>query len=146
VVVKSVKRELVIQAPVEKIDRVMNDASRWPEWYAGITSSEPDELFPLPGGKVQVVYEMMGMDFEIEFTQLAYEFAVSSQLEMKGILDGVSNVELHPRDGEGLLSFDFRYDIRSLRIGRILERMVRKKTEKNLEASLAALKALVESE
>ena len=143
---KSVKRELLIQAPVEKIDRVMNDAGRWPEWYAGITSSEPDELFPLPGGKVQVVYEMMGMDFEIEFTQLAYEFAVSSQLEMKGILDGVSHVELHPRGQEGLLSFDFRYDIRSLRIGRILERMVRKKTEKNLEASLAALKALVESE
>ena len=144
--VKSVKRELLIRAPVETIDRVMNDASRWPEWYAGISSADPDDLFPQAGGKVKVVYQIMGMDFDIEFTQLSYKFANSSQLQMKGILDGISYVELHPENGNGNLFFDFQYDIKNLRIGRLLERMVHKKTIKNLESSLSSLQSLIEND
>jgi hypothetical protein len=134
------ERSIVIDGTAEEISAVTDDASRLPEWYSGLTKAIPDDLFPEPGGKVEMTYKSAGITFEMSQTTLEYEAAKYGKYSMDGMLSGVYEEILEPVDGGTRFTLKFDYEMKVID-KLVVERM----TTKQLEESLENMKALIES-
>jgi uncharacterized membrane protein len=142
----TLERSTVINAPVDAIEAITDDARRLPEWYAGIEQAKPDDLFPEPGGKVELVYKAAGVTFNL--TQTAVE-RVPGQVgvnRMEGMIAGTNRMTFTP-EGEGTrVTMRFEYEMPGGGVGKLFDRLVvERMNAQNLEKSLENLKGLLES-
>lgn len=140
------ERSIVIDATAEEITAVTDDASRLPEWYSGLTKAIPDDLFPEPGGKVEMTYKSAGITFEMSQTTLEYEAAKYGKYSMDGMLSGVYEEILEPVDGGTRFTLKFDYEMPGGGVGKVIDKLVvERMNTKQLEESLENMKALIES-
>jgi uncharacterized membrane protein len=141
----TVERSVLINAPVDAIQAIMDDARRLPEWYAGIEQAKPDDVFPEPGGKVEMVYKAAGVTFTITQTSVERVPGQSGVNQMEGMITGTNTSTFTP-EGEGTrVTMRFEYEMPGGGIGKVVDRLlVERMNTQNLEKSLKNLKALVE--
>jgi uncharacterized protein YndB with AHSA1/START domain len=140
-----VQREVHIDASPQETMALLSDASRWPEWYPGMTELSVAGPFPEEGGKVAFKVKSAGMSLPITETVLDYQPAKLQLLEMEGMLSGRARWELTPEgDGTGLTT-TFDYTLPGGMFGRIGDALIVKRLNgKSLEEGLSNFKALVE--
>lgn len=141
----TLERSILINASVEDIEVIMNDARRLPEWYAGIEQAEPDDVYPEPGGKVEMVYKAAGATFTMTQTALEYRPGQGGANRMEGMISGGNYLTFTP-EGEGTrVTFKFEYEMPGGALGKVFDRLlVERMNAQNLEKSLKNLKALAE--
>ena len=138
-------RSIVINASTEAIDAVTLDGHRFPEWYAGVQESHPDNTYPEPGGVVNLVYKTAGITFNLSLTSLRIIRGQSLLLRMDGMIAGKSRWVYTPEDGGTRVTCTFQYEIPGGGAGKALDRLlIERMNAKNLEESLQNLKAVVE--
>jgi len=140
-----VQRNVQIRASPQETMALLSDASRWPDWYPGMTQISITAPFPEEGGKVVFKVRSAGISMPITETVLEYQPGKLQVLRMEGLLSGRARWELNP-DGAGTrLTTTFEYALRGGVFGKIADSLVvERMNTKSLEQGLQNFKALVE--
>lgn len=140
-----VQRNVQVKASPEQAMAVLSDASRWPDWYPGMTDVDIVAPFPDEGGKVSFKVKSAGLSMPITETVLEYQSDRLQLLQMEGMLSGRARWELTP-DGEGArLTTTFDYALPGGALGKIADALfVKRMNAKSLEEALRNFRALVE--
>jgi len=140
-----VQRDIQINATPEATMVLLSDASRWPDWYPGMTKVEITAPFPATGGKVAFKVKSAGMSMPITETVLDYQPGKLQLLQMDGMLSGRARWELTP-EGQGTrLATTFDYTLPGGVLGTLADALIVKRLNaKSLEDALRNFKALVE--
>jgi uncharacterized protein YndB with AHSA1/START domain len=142
-----VQRNVQIKASPQETMALLSDASRWPEWYPGMTDIDISTPFPEVGGKVAFKVKSAGMSMPITETVLDYQPAKLQLFEMEGMLPGRARWELTPEGDGTRLTTTFDYTLRGGVFGKIADALIVKRLNgKSLEEGLHNFKALVEQQ
>ena len=140
-----VQRNLQIRASPQEIMAHLSDASRWPDWYPGMTEIDIAAPFPEAGGKVAFKVKSAGVSMPITETVLDYQPDKLQLFEMEGTLSGRARWELTPEGDGTRLTTTFDYALPGGVFGRIGDALIVKRMNaKSLEEALHNLKTLVE--
>jgi hypothetical protein len=91
-----VQRNVQIKASPQQTMALLSDASRWPDWYPGMTEIDIAAPFPEESGKVAFKVKSAGMSMPITETVLDYQPDKLQLLQMEGMLSGRARWELTP--------------------------------------------------
>jgi uncharacterized membrane protein len=140
-----VQRSVQIKASPQETMALLSDASRWPDWYPGMTEIDIAAPFPEEGGKVSFKVKSAGISMPITETVLEYRSEGLQLLQMEGMLSGRARWEVTP-DGDGAhLATTFDYALPGGVVGRIADALlVKRMNAKSLEEALSNFRALVE--
>ena len=140
-----VQRNVQIKASPQETMALLSDASRWPDWYPGMTEIDIAAPFPEAGGKVVFKVKSAGISMPITETVLDYEPGKLQVLQMDGMLSGRARSEATP-DGDGTRrTTTFDYSLPGGVFGKIADALiVRRLNVKSLEEGLQNFKVLVE--
>jgi carbon monoxide dehydrogenase subunit G len=140
-----VQRNVQIKASPQETMALLSDASRWPDWYPGMTKIDITAPFPETGGKVAFKVKSAGISMAITETVLEYQPDKLQVFQMDGILSGRARWELIPEGDGTRLSTTFDYALPGGALGKIADALIVKRLNaKSLEEGLANFKALVE--
>ena len=140
-----VQRSVAIKASPEETMAFLSDASRWPDWYPGLTEIHVVGPFPEKGGKVSFKVKSAGVSMQITETVLDYQPGKLQLLQMEGMLSGRARWELTPEGDGTRLTTTFDYALPGGVLGRVADAlMVKRMNGKSLEEGLNNFKALVE--
>src|SRR5271154_7460168 len=95
-----VQRNVQINASPEEAMALLSDASRWPDWYPGMTEIDIAAPFPEKGGKVTFKVKSAGISMPITETVLDYQPDKLQLFQMEGMLSGRARWEL-TAEGDG---------------------------------------------
>jgi carbon monoxide dehydrogenase subunit G len=140
-----VQRSVQIKASPQQTMALLSDASRWPDWYPGMTELSIAAPFPEKGGKVTFKVKSAGMSIPVTETVVDYQPGKLQLLQMEGMLSGRARWELTPEVDGTRLTTTFDYALPAGVFGKIADAlMVRRMNEKSLEQGLDNFKALLE--
>ncbi len=140
-----VQRNVQIKASPQETMALLSDASRWPEWYPGMTELNTSAPFPKEGGKVAFKVKSAGISIPITETVLDYQPDSLQLLQMEGMLSGRARWEVTPEGDGTRLTTTFDYALPAGVFGKIADAlMVKRMNGKSLEEGLNNFKALVE--
>ncbi len=140
-----VQRSVQIKASPEATMALLSDASRWPDWYPGMTEIDIAAPFPEEGGKVAFKAKSAGMSMSMTETVLDYQPGKLQLLQMEGMLSGRARWELTPDGDETRLTTTFDYALPGGVFGKLADALIVERMNGNtLEAALNNFKALVE--
>jgi uncharacterized protein YndB with AHSA1/START domain len=141
----TVQRSVQIKASPQETMALLSDASRWPDWYPGMTEIDVAAPFPEKGGKVVFKVKSAGISMPITETVLDYQPGKVQLLQMDGMLSGRARWELTSEDDGTRLTTTFDYALPGGVLGRIADALVvRRMNAKSLEEGLSNFKGLVE--
>jgi len=83
-----VQRNVQIEASPQETMALLSDASRWPDWYPGMTEIDIAAPFPDEGGKVVFKVKSAGMSMPITETVLEYQPGKLQLLQIDGMMCG----------------------------------------------------------
>src|SRR5262249_30199801 len=134
-----------INASPQETMALLGEASRWPDWYPGMTEIDVAAPFPEQGGKVVFKVKSPGMTMTITETVLEYEPDKLQLLQMEGMLSGRAHWELRPEGDGTRLTTTFDSALPGGVLGRVADALIVKRMNgKSLEEALHNFKALVE--
>jgi carbon monoxide dehydrogenase subunit G len=140
-----VQRDVQIKASPQETMALLSDASRWPDWYPGMTEVNIAAPFPEQGGKVAFKVKSVGMSMAVTETVLDYQPGKLQVLQMEGMLSGHARWELTPEGDGTRLTTTFDYALPGGVVGKIADALIFKRMNgKALEDALHNFKALVE--
>jgi hypothetical protein len=140
-----VQRNVQIKASPDQAMALLSEASRWPDWYPGMTEIAITAPFPEQGGKVRFKVKSAGLSMPITETALEYQPGKLQLLQMEGMLSGRARWELTPEGDGTRLTTTFDYALPGGVLGRIADALIVKRMNaKSLEEALHNFKALVE--
>ena len=140
-----VQRNVEIKASPQETMALLSDASRWPDWYPGMTELNVTAPFPEEGGKVTFRVKSAGMSMPITETVLDYQPGKLQLLQMEGMLSGRARWELTPEGDRTRLTTTFDYALPGGVFGKFADALIVKRMNgKSLEEGLNNFKALVE--
>src|SRR5689334_406738 len=116
-----VQRKIQINASPQETMALLSDASRWPEWYPGMTELNITDPFPEEGGRVTFKVKSAGMSLPITETVVDYQPGKLQVLQMEGMFVGLARWELTPESDGSRLTTTFDYTLRGGVFGRIAD-------------------------
>jgi uncharacterized protein YndB with AHSA1/START domain len=143
----TVQRDVQIEASPEDTMTLLSQASRWPDWYPGMTEIDIAAPFPQQGGRVTFKVKSAGISMSVTETVLEYQPAKLQLLQMEGMLSGRARWELSPEGDGTRLTTTFDYALPGGVLGRAADALIVKRMNgKSLGEALQNFKALVERE
>jgi carbon monoxide dehydrogenase subunit G len=140
-----VQSSVHVMASPQETMALLSDASRWPDWYPGMTEIDIAAPFPEAGGKVVFKVKSAGLSMPITETVLDYQPGKLQVLQMEGMLSGRARWELNPEGDGTRLTTTFDYALPGGVLGKIADALVvRRLNAKSLEEGLHNFKALLE--
>jgi coenzyme Q-binding protein COQ10 len=140
-----VQRNVQIKASPQETMALLSDASRWPDWYPGMTQISITPPFPQEGGKVIFKVKSAGVSMPITETVLEYQAGKLQVLKMEGMLSGRARWEVITEGDGTRLTTTFEYALPGGVFGKIADSLVvQRMNAKSLEQGLQNFKALVE--
>ena len=140
-----VQRSIQINASPQETMALLSDASRWPDWYPGMTEIDIAAPFPETGGRVAFKVKSAGLTMSIRETVVDFQPGKLQLMEMEGMLSGRARWELTPEGDGTRLTTTFDYALPGGPIGKVADAlMVKRLNAKSLEEGLGNFKALVE--
>lgn len=140
-----VQRSVQIKVSPQETMALLSDASRWPEWYPGMTEIDITAPYPEEGGKVAFKVKSAGVSMPVTETVLDYQPGVLQLFRMDGMLSGRARWEVTPVDDGTRLTTTFDYALPGGVFGKLADALiVRRMNGKGLEEGLSNFKALVE--
>jgi len=140
-----VQRTVQIKASPQETMALLSDASRWPDWYPGMTELSITAPFPEKGGKVAFKAKSAGLSMPVTETVIDYQPGKLQLFQMEGALSGRARWELTPEGDGTRLTTTFDYELPGGVFGKIADALIVKRmNRKSLGEGLNNFKALVE--
>jgi Polyketide cyclase / dehydrase and lipid transport len=124
---------------------LLSDASRWPDWYPGMSKVDITAPFPEEGGKVAFKVKSAGLSLPITETVLEYQPERLQLFRMDGMLSGRARWEVSAEGDATRLTTTFDYVLPGGVLGKIADALIAKRMNaKSLREALQNFKELVE--
>lgn len=140
-----VEKSIIINAPLEKVFAYIEDPMSNPEWMVGMVEAKDvtvtDEGV---GSHFRWVYKMAGMRFEGESTTTEYIPNQRMVSQSKGGILSTWTWTFDPHDGGTKVNLVVEYTVPVPVLGKLAEALVLKQNERDLDRSLANIKAKME--
>lgn len=132
-----------ISAPVEKVFAYVSDPRNSPEWFVGLT-----EVTDVSGSGVGLhnrwTYTMLGIPFHGESKLTEYVPNQRSVFKQEGGMTSTITYTFAPHEGGTKLDFEVDYSIPVPVLGKLAEKLVFKRNQREAEMGLANLKERLE--
>jgi uncharacterized protein YndB with AHSA1/START domain len=140
----AVNKQVVIQAPVDKVFDYMEQPTNVPEFWPSLLEVRDVEQFPDGRHRYKWVYKMAGMRFEGN-TQEA-EIIPNQRIvsENSGGIPSTITWTFEPEEGGTRVTFDAEYTVPIPLLGKLAEAIIVKQNEREAEALLSNLKDRIE--
>ena len=136
---------VLVNAPIENVESILYDASRFPEWVVGVQQSQPDGVFPNVGGAVDLVYSVVGVNFPVKLYSVEVYPGQSAVTQFEGAINGSNSWVFQPEGSGTWVTCVFEYDMPGGGLGAAFDKiMFEKMNADNLAQGLNNLKALAE--
>jgi len=144
--VQAVKKSTVVNAPVEKVFAYLDDPTHWPDFWPSLMAVDGVEALPNGGKMRHWVYKMAGL--RLEGTQEDVERIENERIASKtrGGVESTQTWTMRP-EGDGTeVAFTVEYTIPVPVMGKMAESVLVRMNDHEIDATMANLKALLESE
>ena len=139
------EHSVLVNAPVENVESILYDATRFPEWVVGVQQAQPDGVFPNVGGAVDVVYSVLGVSFPVKMYSVEVYPGQSATTQFEGAINGSNSWSFQPEGAGPWVTCVFEYDMPGGGLGAAIDKMMfEKMNADNLAQGLNNLKALAE--
>jgi uncharacterized membrane protein len=140
-----VQSSVEVKASSRETMLLLSDASRWPDWYPGMSQVEITAPFPEEGGKVAFKVKAAGLSMSITETVLEYQPEKLQLFQMAGMLSGRARWEVSPQGDDTRLTTTFDYALPGGVLGKLADALIAKRMNtKSLQEALQNFKELVE--
>src|SRR2546423_3335364 len=119
-----VQRNVQIKASPRETMALLSDASRWPNWYPGMTEIDIAAPFPEEGGTVAFKVKSAGMSMPITEKVLDYQPGKLQLLQMEGMLSGRARWEVAPDSNGARLTTTFDYALPAGVFGKLADTLI----------------------
>jgi uncharacterized membrane protein len=139
----SVKKSIVIDAPVEKVFGYLRDPMSNLEIMPSMVQVHEMGGEGV-GAKFRWVYRMAGMNFEGESTVLEFVPGERFVTQSRGGIESTWTWDFAPENGGTRIDLQVDYSVPVPVLGRLAEALVVKQNDRELDTTLANIKARVE--
>jgi uncharacterized membrane protein len=141
-----IKKDILVNAPLQQVFEMAYDFESVPQWMVGmeeVRNISPGERGV--GSSFEWTYNMVGAKFNGSSRIVSFEPSRKVVIESTGGIDSIWTWT-YAAEGEGTrLTCDMEYTVPGAGLGKIADRLFVERTNaKNLEQSLANIKALAE--
>ncbi len=142
-----ITRTVEVDAPVEKVFEMLDNPENFPVFVPNVTKvSNIRRSDNRLGDTFDVVYSMMGMDFNEKFTYSEYAKPDRLAARYEGRMAGSMGISLHPKGTRTTATLDVDYEIRPGPLGRLANKLLfERMNEKSAERMLENIKLVVEA-
>lgn len=142
-----ITKTAVINAPPEKVFKTLDDPNQIPTIVPAVTHVSDVALSPgRVGDTFRVTYGLMGMHFDLNFTNVANEPPRKIVREFDGGMSGRLSYTVEPEGDMSKVTFDVEYQMSGGVLGKAINRLlVERMNEKNAERMLENLKMTLET-
>src|SRR5713226_2403224 len=136
-----------VVAPAEKIFGTLDDPKAMPLYVPAVTDvTDVRKSETRVGDTFRATYGLMGMRFNLKFTNTEHDPARKIASRFEGAMKGVMAYTLEPRGNSTRVKFDVDYEMSGGVLGKAVDKLlVERMNEKNAERMLENLKMLVEA-
>jgi uncharacterized protein YndB with AHSA1/START domain len=135
----TINNSININAPVEKVFAYTTDPTSLAEWMVGITDVK-DVTGSGVGRHYHWTYKMVGIPLHGESTFTEHVPNVRAVTEGKGGVTSVFTFTFAPHEGGTKLGLDIDYTIPIPVLGKLAEKLVLKRNQRDMDMSLENLK------
>ena len=141
-----VQEAIPIQAPADHVFSVLQDPGRLPEYAPGVSGiSEVRQSSGHVGDSFKVAFSVLNLKFPMTFTTEAYHEPGELHLQLDGTMVGAWRWRLAHQGDVTRVNVSIDYKLKLGLLGRAMNALlVERINDKNAEAMLANLKALME--
>jgi uncharacterized protein YndB with AHSA1/START domain len=143
---QSVKKSVVVQAPVEKVFAYLDDPTHWPEFWPSLIEVGDVQALPNGGKARHWVYKMAGLRLEgtsEDVERVANERIVSTT---HGGVESTQTWTVRPEGAGTEVAFTVEYTVPVPVLGKMAESVLVRLNDHEGDATMANLKAVLESE
>ena len=91
----TIKKSILIEAPLEQVEALLNDPQRLPEWYPGVTTVDPSPGYPVEvASTCKITYKAGGVTMESTFTTIESVPQSTRTFQMDGMITGTNQWDL----------------------------------------------------
>ena len=143
----TIKKSIQISAPIDQLEAVFTDPQRLPEWYPGVTAVDPSPGYPAEvGSTCNITYKAGGMTMESKFTTTESIPQTQRIFQTDGMITGTNRWDMSQEEGGIKVTLTIDYEMAGGGLGKIADKLiVERMNDKNAEASLENLKALLKT-
>lgn len=139
----TISNSIHINAPVEEVFAYVTDPSNAPEWFVGMTEAS-DITGSGVGMHYHWKYRMVGVPLQGEGTFIEYVPSERTVLETKGGITSKFTYTFEAHEGGTKLSVETDYTIPIPVLGKLAEKLVLKRNQRESEMSLQNVKERLE--
>lgn len=142
-----ITKTVIIKAPVDKIFKVFDDPNAIPLYVPAATNvGNVRQSENRIGDTFRITYGLMGMHFDLDFTNIGYEPQKKIVRRFEGGMKGTMTYTLQAEADETRATFDADYEISGGLLGKAIDKLlVERMNEKNAERMLENLKMMMET-
>ena len=143
-----VENSIVISAEADKVFGILDDAQRFPEYFAGVVRVSNVTLSEeRVGDSANITYSVLGVHFDLKSTILKWEKNKSVVAQLEGAFPGTVSTTFDEQNDGVKVTQTFDYTIGGGVLGRALNAvLVERMNERNAQHTLENLKTLCEAE
>ena len=139
------ERTITINAPVEKVFAYWTQPTNLPEIWPSLVEVKDVQRLPNGGNRLQGVYRMAGMRFEVTSEDTEYVTNQRTVTKVEGGIEGTITWIFQPEDGGTRLITKWEYTVPIPLLGRLADTFIVKQNEREVDLLLANLKARMEA-
>jgi coenzyme Q-binding protein COQ10 len=144
------KHGLLVHIPVDKLDAIVRDFHRWPEFTVGMSESARVFGDGGPGTKAELTQLMMGVHLNLIYRTTDERHnpdgSTDWRWEFEGGASGWMTCHHQPRGGDAETTTELDYTVPGSVLGKVADRLlIEKRFRRDFENSLENLKLLAES-
>jgi hypothetical protein len=141
----TLENSIFVNAPVPSVESVLYDGTSFPRWVVGVTRAQPDGVFPNPGGAVDLVYSVAGLNFDVVLKSVDVNPGSHATTEFDGMITGRNYWTFQPEDDGTWVTCVFEYDVPGGGLGQAIDHIIfEKKNAENLARGMTNLKVMAE--
>lgn len=142
-----ITKTVVIKAPVDKVFKVFDDPNAIPLYVPAATNvGNVRQSENRIGDTFRITYGLMGMHFDLDFTNIGYEPQKKIVRRFEGGMKGTMTYTLQAEADETRATFDADYEMSGGILGKAIDKLlVERMNEKNAERMLENLKMMMET-
>ena len=141
-----IQKSVLINAPINEVEAILDNPHRLPEWYAGVTAVQPTANFPQEiGSSNKLTYKAGGLTMESTLTTIESVPQQKRIFQMDGMISGTNHWQLQANGRQTQVQFTMDYQMGGGGLGQLANKLIiERMNDKNADESLANLKQLVE--
>jgi carbon monoxide dehydrogenase subunit G len=138
-------KSITINAPVEKVFTYIDEPTNLPEIWPSMVEVKDVQRLPNGGTSFRFLYKLAGILLESTSEDTEYVANQRTVSKTKGGIEGTTTLMFQPEAAGTKVTYEFEGDVPIPVLGKLVEALVVRQSEREIELMLANLKDRIEA-